>query len=142
MKKLLFCLMALAVLVLSGCEEGGRLSTDFSGMWAFVADYNSGSGKTTYDKVDEVLSFEGSRIKLYYTKRDEGYNFKNGYMECSKNDLYDPSIYSFELHKDRCFVYYDGDELGYIQIRGNKLYWYYDSDNYDIYERIVGFSER
>lgn len=142
MKKLLFCLMALAVLVLSGCEEGGRLSTDFSGMWAFVADYNSGSGKTTYDKVDEVLSFEGSRIKLYYTKRDEGYNFKNGYLDCSKNDLYDPSIYSFELHKDRCFVYYDGDELGYIQIRGNKLYWYYDSDNYDIYERIVGFSER
>ena len=63
-------------------------------------------------------------------------------MDCSKNDLYDPSIYSFELHKDRCFVYYDGDELGYIQIRGNKLYWYYDSDNYDIYERIVGFSER
>lgn len=141
MKKLLFCLMALAALILVGCEKEGKLSTDFSGMWAFVADYNVKNGKTTYDKVDEVLSFEGSRIKLYYTKRDEGYNFKNGYMECSQRDLYDPSIYTFELHNDKCYPYYDGDGLGYIQIRGNKLYWYNDRGDYDVYERIKGFTE-
>lgn len=148
MKKLLFCLMALAALIMVGCEkEDNNYSTDFSGMWAYVAEYDSEYGTYVYDKVDEVLSFEGGRVKIYSTRLDSGYDFKNGYLHCSRSDLYDPSTFSVELHQDKCYLYevYQGEpeNIGYLQIKGDKLYWRYDDDDdfYDIYERIKGFTE-
>ena len=147
MRKLLFCLMALGMLALVGCEKEDNYSTDFSGMWAFVAEYDSEDGTYVYDKVDEVLSFEDGRVKIYETRRDSGYDFKNGYLDCSKSDLYAPSTFSVELHKDKCYLYevYKGEleNIGYLQIKGDKLYWRYDDDDdfYDIYERIKGFTE-
>lgn len=136
--------MALITLTIVGCEDNNN-STDFSGMWAYVAEYDSEDGTYVYDKVDEVLSFEGGRVKLYSTRLDSGYDFKNGYLHCSRSDLYDPSTFSVELHQDKCYLYevYHGElhEIGYLQIKGDKLYWWYDDDSYDIYERIKGFTE-
>ena len=71
--------MALATLTIVSCEkEDDNYSTDFSGMWAYVAEYDSEDGTYVYDKVDEVLSFEGGRVKIYSTRLDSGYDFKNG----------------------------------------------------------------
>lgn len=138
--------MALATLALSGCEKEGDYSTDFSGMWALVADYYIEDGKEVYNLVEEVLSFEGGRLINYATRRDAGYAFKNGYLECSRNDLCEPSIFNIELNGNKCFVSYETSyggsyDDGYIQIKGGILYWYEDDGSYGMYERIKGFNK-
>ena len=132
--------MALATLTIVGCEkDDDNYSTDYSGMWGLVAEHGLKFGTETYDLIFEVLSFENGRIKCYDTRSYEGYELKNGYLNCSRNDLVSPTTYTIELHKDKCYV----DDDGFIQIKGNTLYWYYDDDkqDYDVYERIKGFTE-
>lgn len=145
MKRRLFLIVLLfasSLFAFVGCENyDDNYSTDFSGMWALVADYDSEYGNEIYDTVDEVLSFEGGRIKYYTTRSSSGYAFENGYMNCSEDDLYDSTTFDIELHQDKCYVYYEGDEEGYIQIKGNKLYWHFDQGCYELYERIKGFTE-
>ena len=143
MKKLFYGLMVLATLTLSGCENEGDYSTDFSGMWALVAGHYE-DGKETYNLIDEVLSFEGGQMLTYATREDAGYAFKNGYMECSRYDLCEPYRYNIELNGNKCFVYYiphyNSDDDGYIQIKGGILYWYEDG-SCEMFKRIKGFRE-
>lgn len=131
--------MALGSLTMAGCEkEEVDYSNDFRGMWAQVAEYDSTDGYIVCDLVDELISFEGDRMYYYFTRNHCA--FENGYIDCYKGDLLHMDTYYIEPHKDKCYVYYYGDEDGYLQIKGDKLYWYYDQEEYEVYERIKGFT--
>lgn len=138
--------MALATLVVVGCEkEDDNYSTDFSGMWAGVGYYEDGD-RESYDLVEEVLSFEKGYVKSYVTRNYSGYTFKNGYLDCLRSDLYASTTFEIELHKDKCYMYdcppgYSREEVGYLKIKGDKMYWYDGVNSYEIYERIKGFTE-
>ncbi len=143
MKKILFCLTVLGALTLSGCEKGDDFSTDFSGMWAFVADYDSVDGYVEYDKSNALVKIDDNSIHIYESDNLRGYYFYDGYLDCSINDFsYSISI-TFKTKGSK--LYLEGlAEAGYCQIKEGKLYRYYTEDEYDyyeVYERLKGFSE-
>ena len=145
-KNITYFLIALcAIFTFSSCEKE-ELSTDFSGMWALTAEYYGPGDNMNYDKIEEVLSFEGSGIKLYETKSYSGYDLEDGYLCCSIKDLIKKSSdYSIEPQDNKCYVFYFGkQDNGYIQIKGDKLYWYdyysFGDGNYKLYKRIKGFA--
>lgn len=136
--------MALGMLTLVGCEKEDDYSTDFSGMWDFVADYDNEDGwDYYYDESNAYIKISGNSVAIYEANDWDGYSFGNGYYECSRDDFEYVISTTLKLKGDKAYL--EGvAEAGYLQIKDGKLYRYYTEDRYEyceLYERIKGFTE-
>lgn len=147
MKHFLWKLLAFTLVVLVGCEKEDDYSTDFSGMWAQVAEYYYDGGGSC--KPDKFLFFKegvlntNSLLNLYFIGISPSPYIEDGYLHCSIENLHTPKTFSLEPNKDKCYVFDDGNDVGFVQIKGDALYWYYNDNKqrYDVFERIKGFIE-
>lgn len=142
MKKLLFCLMALSALVLSGCEDNGDGATNqFSGTWAITVEYDNESGIEYYSECDQIIKVNDNSIRFYESVDWDGYSFEDGYLDCSEDDF--DFLLSIPYEKKGSKGYFSTLISGEMEIKNGQLYVYnYDADAegyYAICERVKGF---